>query len=103
MLEPLTQRDSFVTQLKMPHSNFKERSHELNAGVEKCPCGQTFNFSSERDMNIKHQMHHKFCSKPRKSFKQVRKPNKATMLREQQLNEAEKIWKVHVVISIPVG
>ena len=79
----------------MPHSNFNERSHELNAGVGKCPCGQTFDFMTGRDREMKHQMHRKFCSNPPKSSKPVKMPKKATMLREQQLNEAEKIWKVH--------
>ena len=81
--------------IKMPHSNFKERSHELNAGVGKCPCGQTFNFMTERDQEIKHRMHRKFSSNPPKSSKPVRMPKKAMTLREQQLNEAEKIRKVH--------
>ena len=79
----------------MPQSNFKERSYTLNTGVGKRSCGQTFDFTSEKDMNRKLQMHHKFCSKPPKSAKQIRKPNKATTLREQQLNEAEKIRRVH--------
>ena len=39
--------------VKMPHSNFKERSQEFNTGVEKCPCGQTFEYTSERDMKMK--------------------------------------------------
>ena len=79
----------------MLHSNFKERSYTLNSGVGKCSCGQTFHFVSEKDMNMKLQMHCKFCSKHPKSFKQVRKPNKATTLRKQQLNEAERIQRVH--------
>ena len=79
----------------MPHSNFKERSYTLNTEVGKCSCGQTFDFASEKDMNMKLRMHHKFCSKPPKSSKQIRKPNKATTLREQQLNEAEKIRRVN--------
>ena len=37
--------------VKMPHSNFKERSQEFNTGVGKCPCGQTFEYTSERDEN----------------------------------------------------
>ena len=39
--------------VKMPHSNFKERSQEFNTGVGKCPCGQTFEYTSERDMKMK--------------------------------------------------
>ena len=79
----------------MPHNNFKERSHTFNSGVGKCPCGQTFNFSSERDMNMKLRMHRKFCSKPPESSRQVKKPNKAMRLREQQLNEAERKRRIH--------
>ena len=79
----------------MPHNSFKERSHTFSSGIGKCPCGQTFNFKSEKDMNVKLRMHYKFCSKPPKGFDKIKKTNKATTLREQQLNEAEKIWKVH--------
>ena len=79
----------------MPHSNFKERSHLLNSRIGKCPCGLTFDFTSERDMNMKLRMHRKFCSKPPKSSEQIRMPKKAMMLREKQLNEAERMRKVH--------
>ena len=50
----------------MPHSNFNESSYTLNLGVGKCSCGQTFDFASEKDMNMKVRMHPKFCSKPPK-------------------------------------
>ena len=72
--------------IKMTHSNFKERSQEFNTGVGKCPCGQTFEYTSERDMKMKLRMHRRFCSNP---------PKKATTLREQQLNEYERMHKVH--------
>ena len=78
----------------MPHSNFKERSHQFNLGVGKCPCGQTFDYMSERDMKMKLRMHRKFCSNPPKGFDKIRVPKKAMMLREQQLNEAERMRKV---------
>ena len=81
--------------VKMPHSNFKERSQEFNTGVRKCNCGQTFEYTSERDMKMKLRMHRRFCSNPRKGFSKFRIPKKATTLREQQLSEAEKIRKVH--------
>ena len=81
--------------VKMPHSNFKERSQEFNTGVGKCPCGQTFKYTSERDMKMKLQMHHRFCSNLPKGFSKIGIPKKATTLREQQLNEAERIRKVH--------
>ena len=48
--------------VKMPHSNFKEKSQEFNTGVGKCPCGQTFEYTSERDMKMKLRMHRRFCS-----------------------------------------
>ena len=37
----------------MPHSNLKDRAYEFNTGVGKCPCGQTFEYTSERDMKMK--------------------------------------------------
>ena len=50
-----------MAHLKMPHSNFKERSYTLNTGVEKSSCGQSFDFVSEKDMNMKLQIHCKVC------------------------------------------
>ena len=81
--------------VKMPHSSFKERSQEFNTGVGKCPCGQTFKYTSERNMKMKLRMHRKFCSNPAKGFKKIGILKKATTLREQQLNEAERMKKVH--------
>ena len=81
--------------VKMPHSNFKERSQQFNTGVGKCPCGQTFQYTSERDMKMKLRMHHRFCSNPPNSFYKIGILKKATTLREQQLNEAERMHKVH--------
>ena len=75
----------------MPHSNFKVRSHTVSSGVGKCSCGQTFDFTSERDMNMRLQMHCKVCSKPPKSSNQIRVPMKAMTLTEKQHYEAEKI------------
>ena len=68
--------------VKMPHSNFKERSQEFNRGVEKSPCGQTFEYISERDMKIKLRMHHRFCSNPPKGFDKIGILKKAMTLRE---------------------
>ena len=86
---------NFFMLVKMPHSNFKEISHQFNSGIGKCPCGQTFEHTSERDMKMKLRMHHRFCSNPPKGFNKIGIPKKATTLREQQLNEAERIRKVH--------
>ena len=81
--------------VKMPHSNFKERSHHFNSGIGKCQYGQTFEYTSERDMKMKLRMHRRFCSNPLKGFDKTGIPKKAMTLREQQLNEAERIRKVH--------
>ena len=81
--------------VKMPHSNFKERSQGFNTGVGKCPCGQTFEYTSERDMKMKLRMHRRFCSDPPVAFYKTGILKKATTLREQQLNEAERMHKVH--------
>ena len=81
--------------VKMPHSNFKERSQEFNTGVGKCPCSQTFEYTSERDMKMKLRMHCRFCSNPPKGFDKIGIPEKAMTLRQQKLNEAERIRKVH--------
>ena len=79
----------------MPHSIFKSRATEFNIGVGKCSCGQTFELYSERDMVMKLGMHRKFCSKPPVAFNKVEVPKKAMMMGEQQLNEYERIRKVH--------
>ena len=79
----------------MPHSNFKERSHQVNSGIGKCPSGQTFEYTSERDTKLKLRMHSKFCSKPLKSFNMIGIPKKATMLKEHNSYEAERMRSVH--------
>ena len=81
--------------VKMPHSNFKERSQEFNTRVGKCPCFQTFEHTSERDMKMKLRMHRRFCSNPPKGFYNIGILKKATTLREQQFNEAERMKKFH--------
>ena len=82
----------------MPHSNFKSRATEFNTGVGKCSCSQTFECASERELNeneASNIMHLKFCSKPPLCFDKVEVPKKACTMREQQLNEYERIRKVH--------
>ena len=37
----LSRMINFFMLVKMPHSNFKERSHQFNSGIGKCPFGQT--------------------------------------------------------------
>ena len=85
----------FFMLVKMPHSNFKDKAYEFNSGIGKCPCGQTFEYTSERDMKMKLRMHHRFCSNPPVAFDKIGIPKKATTLREQQLTEAEKMKNVH--------
>ena len=84
----------------MPHSSFKESSHPLNSRIGKCPCGQTFGFLSERDMNMKLRMHCKVCPNKPEASKPVRLPKKAMTLREKQLNEAEGSGTSMIIISI---
>ena len=81
--------------VKMPHSNFKRKGKEFEAGVGRCSCGQTFECASERELAIKRRMHLSFCSNPPVAFDKIKVPKKACTMREQQLNEAERIRKVH--------
>ena len=81
--------------IKMPHSSFKDKAYVFNTGVGKCLCGQTLEYTSERDMEMKLRMHLKFCSNPPVAFDKIRVPKKATTLRKQQLAEAERMRKVH--------
>ena len=78
----------------MPRSNFKDKAYVFNTGVRKCLCGKTFEYASERDMKMKLRMHLKFCSNPPVAFDKIGIPKKATMLKEQQLTEAERMCKV---------
>ena len=81
--------------VKMPHSNFKRKATEFEAGVGRCSCGQTFKCASERELAMKHRMHCRFCSNPPVAFDKISVPKKACTMREQQLNKAERIRKVH--------
>ena len=79
----------------MPHSSFKRKATEFEAGVGKCPCGQTFECASEQELAMKRRMHRRFCSSPPVAFDKIGIPKKAVTLREQQLNEAERVREVH--------
>ena len=79
----------------MPHSNFKRKVTEFEAGVGTCSCGQTFECASVSELAMKHRMHLRFCSNPPVAFGKIEIPRKACIMREQQLNEAERMRKVH--------
>ena len=79
----------------MPHSNFKDKAYEFNLGIGKCPCGQTFEYTSKRELKMKLQMHLRFCSNAPVAFNKLGIPKKAMTLREQQLAEAKRMKKVH--------
>ena len=79
----------------MPHSNFKDKPYAFNTRVGKCSCGKTLDYASERDMKVKLRIHRRFCSNPPLAFDKIRVSKKACMMREPQLNEAERIRKVH--------
>ena len=67
----------------MPHSNFKDKAYEFNSGIGKCPCGQTFEYTTESNMKMKLRMHRRFCSNPPKAFNKIGIPKIAMTLREQ--------------------
>ena len=79
----------------MPHSSFKRKATEFGAGVGRCPCGQTFECASKRELAMKCTMHHRFCYNPPVAVNKIGIPKKACTMREQQLNDAERIRKVH--------
>ena len=79
----------------MPHNSFKSKATGFGARVGICPCGQTFKCASERELAMKRRMHLRFCSNPPVAFNKIGIPKKACTMREQQLNEAERIRKVH--------
>ena len=67
----------------------------FSSEIGKCSCDQTFDYVSERDRKMKFCLHLKFCSNPPKGFDEIRVYKKATTLREQQINESERMRKVH--------
>ena len=79
----------------MPHSNLKRNITDNGAGVGRCPCGQTFKCASKRELAMKHRIHRKLCYNPPVASDKIGIPKKACTMREQQLNEAERIRKVH--------
>ena len=79
----------------MPHSNFKSRATEFNTGVGKCSCSQTFECALEREIAMKRRMHCKFSSKPPVAFNKIRVSKKAMTMGERQLNEYERMRKIH--------
>ena len=79
----------------MPHSNFKRKFTEFEAGVGRYSCDQTFECASEQELAMKRRMRLRFCSNPPVAFDKIEIPKKACTMREQQLNEAERIRKVH--------
>ena len=56
----------------MPHSSFKRKVTDNGAGVGKCSCGQTFECASERELAVKHRIHHRFCSNAPLAFNQIK-------------------------------
>ena len=79
----------------MPHSNFKRKATEFGAGVGKCFCGQTFECASERELATKRRMHRRFSSNPPVAFDKIGILKKACTIKEQKLNEYERMKKVH--------
>ena len=75
----------------MPLSNFKRKAREFEAGVGRCSCGQTFECASKREFAMKHRMH----PNPPVAFNKIGITKKACTIGEQQLNEYERMKRVH--------
>ena len=73
----------------MPHSTFRNRHLQLSSGVAKCPCGQTFDYESDRDQEVKIRMHNKFCDRLGDP-KIKRQPRKAMTLKDFQRMKVER-------------
>ena len=84
-----------VTLYKMPHSNCKQRSYENNTGVGKCSCGQTFDYSSPRDMELKCKLHRRFCQNPPKGEQKLGIPMRATTFMEHQTGASKRRRELH--------
>ena len=79
----------------MPLSSFKRKVTDNGAGVGMSPSGQTFGCASKRELAMKHRMYCRFFSRPPLAFNKIGIPRKACTMRKQQLNEAERLRKVH--------
>ena len=79
----------------MPQSSFKRKATEFEAGVGRCSCGQTFECAYKQELAMNHRMHHRFCSNPPVAFNKIGIPKKACTMREQQLDEVERMHEVH--------
>ena len=79
----------------MPHSNFKQMPSESNTGVSKCFCGQTFDFTSPRDMELKRRLHRRFCKNLPIGKQKIGIPMKATTFMEHQTGTAKRRREVH--------
>ena len=85
-----------VTLYKMPRSNFKQRSYENNTGVEKCSCGQTFDYSSPRVMELKRKLPRRFCKNPPKGEQKLGIPMRATTFMEHQTDTSKRRRELHI-------
>ena len=74
----------------MPHSNFKQRSHENSTGFAKCSCRQTFDYSSPRDMQLKRRLHRKFCTNPPPGDQKISLPKKSTTFMDYQAGTSDR-------------
>ena len=79
----------------MPHSNFKQRSPENSTGFAKCSCGQTFDYSSPRDMQVNRKLHRKFCKNSPKGDQKISLPKKATTFMDYQTGTSDRRRDVH--------
>ena len=79
----------------MSHSNFKQRSYGNNTGFGKCSCGQTFDYSSPRDMELQRRLHRKFCKNPPQGEQKMSVSKKATTFMEYQTGFTDRRRKVH--------
>ena len=79
----------------MSHSNFKQRSHKLSTGFASCSCGQTFDYSSPRDMQLKHKLHRKFCSNPPSGDQKISIPKRSTTFIDYQTGTSARRREVY--------
>ena len=80
----------------MPQSNFKQGSYENSTGIGKCFCGQTFDYSSPRDMDLKLRIHCRFCKNPPNGTHKIGIPKKATTLMEHHIGVTMRRKEVHI-------
>ena len=78
----------------MPRS-YRNPNIQLDSGVNRCPCGQTFKNRMQRDFKMKLQMHLKFCPNPPEGISEFEVRMKPFIYEDSLRHETEQYRKFY--------